>query len=396
MSKNLHMTHLDELLFDIEASKGETPTTKFLSDVVTGESNITVKWDGAPAIFVGTDPQDGKFFVGTKAIFNKEPKIIKEPADIERFRITEGLKPKLLTSLIELRKLNIPKGVILQGDLLFTDGDITNKTIDGVEYITFQPNTILYAVKSDTEIAKKMTRSKIGVVFHTTYTGESLPEMEASFGADISNLTPTKDVWFIDASYEGNIGCFDRSKVTEIKSREKELTESLFDAYSEYIELQSNLTSAEIGAGLKTFFNRQIREGKIVENGEIGYDEFINHFRTHFEEKVIAKLKNDTSREFKTSKMVTLLESIMSMKPFIIKVIDFTLEVMDVKRDIIKKLENGINTDIKTFVINNGEIRETKPEGFVAIDKTTGGAVKFVDRLEFSNLNFNVDKNWSK
>ena len=28
-----------------------------------GGSNVSVKWDGAPAVFAGTNPENGRFFV---------------------------------------------------------------------------------------------------------------------------------------------------------------------------------------------------------------------------------------------------------------------------------------------------------------------------------------------
>jgi len=49
-----------------------------------------------------------------------------------------------------------------------------------------------------------------------------------------------------------------------------------------------------------------------------------------------------------------------------------------------------------TFVQTDDGYRVTNPEGFVAVDKIKGNAVKLIDRLEFSHLNFNAQKNWSK
>ena len=79
-AQNLHMTHADEDIFE-RGDTGAKAAIEFLSDfaktVGTSEASLTVKWDGAPALFAGTDPEDGKFFIGTKSVFAKNPKLYK-------------------------------------------------------------------------------------------------------------------------------------------------------------------------------------------------------------------------------------------------------------------------------------------------------------------------------
>jgi hypothetical protein len=166
--------------------------------------NVTTKWDGAPAIFAGVNPENGKFFVGTKGVFNVNPKLNYTDEDIDNNHPTEGLNQKLKVALRYLPKLGI-KGV-LQGDMMFTKGDIKKQVIDGESYITFQPNTIVYAVPSDIKLARSMLDAQIGVVFHTSYTGKKMQDMKASFNVDIGGLTNTKDVWFRDASFVDTSG----------------------------------------------------------------------------------------------------------------------------------------------------------------------------------------------
>ena len=98
------------------------------------------------AIFCGIDPADGKFFVATKSVFNKNPKLNKTNADIRKNH-TGGLVEKLTVALSELSKLGI-KGVV-QGDMMYTSSDLKKTTHEGEKYITFQPNTIVYAVPED-------------------------------------------------------------------------------------------------------------------------------------------------------------------------------------------------------------------------------------------------------
>ena len=194
----------DEILnFGVPGGRAAINFIQALRDMMAGQSsgsvNISVKWDGAPAIFAGIDPEDGKFFVGAKGVFAKNPKIVKTPADLDKFGYGGGLREKLLTALKELPALGI-KGV-LQGDMMFTKGDFGTDSIDGVKYITFQPNTIVYAVPADSGLAGTLRKANLGVVWHTTYTGgPALADMTASFGANVSSLKRTPNVWFDDAS----------------------------------------------------------------------------------------------------------------------------------------------------------------------------------------------------
>ena len=199
--KNLHLEHIeDEILnYGIKGGRASINFVQSLRDMFAGASrssiNMTVKWDGAPAVFAGVDPEDGKFFVGKKSVFNVEPQLYKTNADVDKY--TSGdLNAKLKVALSEFSKLGI-KGV-LQGDLMFTN-DVSTDTIDGKKYYTFQPNTIVYAVDVDSDFGSQIKKAKIGVVWHTTYTGKELQSMKASFGVNISGLKNVSSVWMDDA-----------------------------------------------------------------------------------------------------------------------------------------------------------------------------------------------------
>ena len=202
--KNLHLEHIeDEILnYGIDGGRASINFIQSLRDMLSGEArssiNMTVKWDGAPAIFAGIDPEDGRFFVAKKSVFNVDPKLYKTSKEIDA-DLSGDLNAKFKVALAEFSKLGI-KGVI-QGDLMFTD-DLSKETIEGVSYYTFQPNTIVYAVPVDSDLGRIMNKSKVGVVWHTTYTGSSLPEMKASFGVDISKLSKPSTVWMDDATYK--------------------------------------------------------------------------------------------------------------------------------------------------------------------------------------------------
>jgi hypothetical protein len=204
--KNTHMTHIEELMF-LGGVDGTRQAINFLRDLrdmlkgnATSAVDITVKWDGAPAIFAGVDPADGKFFVAKKGLFNKEPKMYKTNADIKA-DLSGDLAKKFAIALAEFSKLGIKSGVY-QGDMMFTKGDVKVETIEGQKYYTFQPNTIVYAVPVNTPLGKQIAKAKIGVVWHTTYTGSTIQNMSASFGKGIvSKLKQSSTIWMDDATY---------------------------------------------------------------------------------------------------------------------------------------------------------------------------------------------------
>ncbi len=204
-NKNVHLEHIEDEVLNrgVAGTRDAINFLRALRDMLAGHAeskvNITTKWDGAPAVFAGINPENGKFFVGTKGVFAKNAKLNYTDKDIDNNHPAEGLNKKLKVALRYLPKLGI-KGV-LQGDMMFTKGDLKNEVIDGTDYITFQPNTIVYAVPVDSKLAQMMLAAQIGVVFHTSYTGKTLEDMKASFNIDINNLATTKDIWFRDASF---------------------------------------------------------------------------------------------------------------------------------------------------------------------------------------------------
>jgi len=405
VNKNLHLEHLEDNPLNFGYT-GISKTIDFLNATIgllSGSANksvdVTVKYDGAPAIFCGTDPEDGKFFVGTKSVFSKNAKLVKQDSDLDKYGFSGQLKDKLSIALKELSKLGV-KGV-LQGDMMFTSDDISNKKINGESYITFQPNTIMYAVPSNSDLASRMLKSKIGIIFHTTYSGDKLEDMKASFGANVSKLNKVSSVWVDDAFYKDVTGSlFSAKEISELEKKIAKLQRTgnaiSKKSMNDILSVHDELKTSELGAGLKTYFNSNVRRGVLPKSGVTGVNNFLTHFGNHFEDKVIAKVKQEKTKNQKRERKQQLLNLLIKEKVALANLLEFMLLTIELKNSVIRKLETGVNSKMETFVIDSKGIRVTKPEGFVAIDKLSGGAVKFVDRLEFSQLNFNVDKNWSK
>ncbi len=376
-------------------ARGAINFLQSLRDMLAGQSqskvNITTKWDGAPAVFAGINPENGKFFVGTKGVFNVNPKLNYTDEDIDRNHPAEGLNKKLKVALRYLPKLGI-RG-ILQGDMMFTKGDLKKERIDGEEYIVFQPNTIVYAVPTNTKLAQMMLAAQIGVVFHTSYTGKTMQDMKASFNIDIGNLTHTKDVWFRDASFTDASG-----SATFTEQETKAITTILSLAGRTFQTIPSLVlnrisTSDTILTYIKTFNNQKVREGKKITDTRAHTLELIRWVEAKLNKDIADVKKEDTKKKRiaqKTEIMRFFRGSAMNLK----QIFDLQNLLVDAKLMIVRKLETI--RSIGTFVRTDNGFRITAPEGFVAVSRLTGGAVKLVDRMEFSQTNFNAAKNWSK
>ena len=386
------MEHLEDSVFN-EGSSGVVDAIRFLesvTDMLSGSSkgkvNITVKWDGAPAVFAGTHPETKKFFVGTKSIFNKNPKINYTNADIDQNHgDSPGLASKLKTSLQYLKGLNI-KG-ILQGDLLFTEGDISTTSLDGEDHITFQPNTITYAVPTDSKLAKQMLSAKIGVVWHTKYTGRDMENMKASFGPSVRSLTKTKNVWFTDADFRDVHGSanFTTSEVKEM-TKTINMVKSSFRKAGRFVdELYKN---TKLIAELKIYGNSKVKEGST----DLSAAEFTNYVNNKMQTS-IDKLKSAAGKSRKQSEKDKLLGYLTKNSRKLDLVFNLHAALTTAKLKVLRQLQKV--KSIGTFIKTNNGYEVTAPEGFVAIDQTNK-ALKLVDRLEFSRQNFTASKNWIK
>ena len=370
-----------------------------LRDMLAGSSSsklsATVKWDGAPAIFAGIDPRDGKFFVAKKGVFNKEPKVYKTPAEIDAD--TQGdLAVKLKIALSEFKKLGIKSGVY-QGDLMFTHDTLSKETIDGEDYITFHPNTIVYAVPYDSSLGAKIRGAKIGVVWHTTYVGSSFESMKAEFGKPIASLlTKTSSVWMDDANYKDYSGtatftAAETKHVTEMLSAVGKLFQSMDAETLNAISKDEDLLML-----VKTFNNSKVRAGQKVTNPKKHVDDLFDWIHARYQKEIDSKKteKGKAAQEEKRKKIMSFFAN--HDKAEIVKIFQVSNMIADIKEPIIAKMNQAGH--VKTFVRTANGFKVTGVEGFVAIDHLKGGAVKVVDRMEFSKNNFNPDiiKGWQR
>ena len=381
---NTHLTHLEELVLT-QGPQGYKMARAFLLELLktlkgnTGSKiQTSVKWDGAPAIFAGTNPENGKFFVGTKSIFNKVPKINYTEQDIiKNHGHAPGLVDKLTKALNYLPSLNIKN--ILQGDFMFDDEMIDTVEIDGEPHYRFKPNTIVYAVPVNSELGEQIGQSKFGIVFHTTY--DSL-DSGASFGADISGLRKSPGVWFDDAFFTDDTGV-----VTLTDDEESEVVRLVKEADA----VNNSINYDDLpSAFLNIYINSEIKSGSFLDDPERSYEGFINWYSQRAQKK-INNLKSDKGKQRATQNAQMTLQSFNDKKEDILNIFRVSRLLFEAKNIFIEKYNNAVyNT--KHFVDDgSGDLVVTNPEGYVAVDHK-GNGVKFVDRLEFSRANFAIDK----
>jgi nicotinic acid mononucleotide adenylyltransferase len=397
--QNKHLEHLEDELINFGYG-GYVASRDLIQNFITelggrpsGNVTVTTKWDGAPAIVCGIDPESKQFFVGTKSVFNKkEPKVNFTDADIDKNHgEIPDLAKKLKYCLEYFPELNI-KGVI-QGDLLFTDEDVATKTIDGERYYTATPNTLTYAWAADSALGKAVNTAKVGAVFHTYYSGAGpLNNMNAGFGVSQFNLKSTRNVFLASATMD-NISA--KSGLTAAEERTLKSVITVADRNASvakpFIEMIAHEATKQftLGYTMKRFTNSYVKEGMKIAN----VNKFIEGFEKAFKKTLVEKvdsLKSEKSKNEYRDKLASGLQFLednqRSFKAFIVIYNSFT----NAKNLINNKLA-GLS-DTKVFLRSGDNFVVTKPEGFVAI--VDGKAVKIVDRLEFSRANFTLEKSW--
>jgi len=398
-AKNLHLEHLEDEIINqgIDGGRGAINFLQGLRDMLKGNSNssvnMTVKWDGAPAIFCGKHPETGQFFVAKKSLFNKTPLYYTSEQEInDASELSGQLKEKFLTSFKYLSKLSW--NTIMQGDLMYTNDKKMTK-IDGKSFITFQPNTILYAVDINSKLGKTIASSKMGIVFHTTYSGGTIEDLSASFGVNTSSLGSSSDVWVDDATYKDVSGnstmtAKETLKLTQVLSGVGKSFHGITKKdLQKFMEIQSTINQKGAGASYKTYCNAQIRGGSYKPT----YAGYMKHFENYWRDKVVGKVKMEKTKEIKREIGEQLYNELRALNSFITNLTKF-MEGLVIAKQIIIVALNRVKS-IGTFKKTATGFEVVNPEGYVAIDKT-GSAVKLVDRMEFAYNNFTAQKNWDK
>ena len=397
MAKNTHLEHLEDDIVN-SGKIGGFNAIKFLRELgkmlsePTSSIRVTTKWDGAPAIVCGRTPENGAFFVGTKSVFARtNPKLM-----FNNDMIDSVYNGNLATILKECLKYFSQLGItgVIQGDLLYTDQNKVIKSINNQQCVTFTPNTITYAVPVDSDIGKQIINSKIGIVFHTTYFGNSMQNMNATFGADVKNLNGTKDVYVSSATFEDASGAanLDTTELSKYNSLVNKAEGSLKQASTFLNEIKEfGQSKFMMNIMFKSFMNRFIRAGVPIRDAQSTSDLFVGFYSNQLDREIA--LKKTKSAKDKYIKMKSDgLQFLKTNSRSLYFTVASYINLIEAKTFIIKKLER-VKT-LGTFLRTDNGYEVTAPEGFVAIK--SGNALKLVDRLEFSRANFTAAKDWEK
>ena len=388
-----HLEHLeDEMLnYGVDGCKAAVSFLKELRKMLGHQDSqgfMQTKWDGAPSVICGTHPEHGYFFVGTKSVFNKtEPKICASEAKIDML-YSGDLAEKLKFSLKYFSQLGI-KGVV-QGDLLFTS-DLKTETVEGERLYTFRPNTITYGIPVDHPIGRAARSAKIGVVFHTHYTGSILSEMQARAGADV---TGSADALVIKNDTPMDRVGFTQQELQRFDNHVQKIERMCSLAGDFLDDLVSNMGSTgdkkfHISTYIKQFFNSEVRTGTQITN----VDETVNALVNFYDEKMqkeLAKIKTVANRTKKCALVYQsenyLLDNVYKFKAMIA----LYKELQDLKQMVIDKLDHL--EEFRTYVQTDNGYKVTTPEGYVM--HKDGSMIKFVNRFEFAYNNFTIQKQW--
>ena len=400
-AKNTHLEHAEDLVFNegVNGARNAINYLRSLRDMLAGNSQqskvVSVKWDGAPAVFAGIDPTDGKFFIAKKGIFNKNPKVYKTPQEVDED--TSGdLAYKLKIALEEFSKLGLKSGVI-QGDIMFTHDTVKISTINDEKYVTFHPNTIVYAVPVKDPLAKRIAQAKIGVVWHTTYTGSSFETMSASFGKPIAKkLRHIPSVWMDDATYKdaSGVATFNKqetAEITAILSQAGTLFNKINGRALDYISKDEDFLIL-----LKTYNNSKVRAGLEITDTQAHVTGLFHYIYERFAKEIESK-KTDKGKQAQIEKRDRILAWFKIYdKSELVKIYDLANLLVKAKHILVAKMDKA--GSISTFLKTKNGFKVTSPEGYCAIDHLTGNAVKLVNRMEFSMSNFSSEyqKGWQK
>ena len=398
-AKNTHMTHIEDLVLDggVKGARQAIIALRSMRDMLSGNVkapiDITTKWDGAPALFAGEDPRDGQFFVAKKGIFAKNPKVYKNHEDIDA-DTTGDLNKKLKLAFDKLKDLGITD--VIQGDFMFEKKDLKDEKIKGETFTTFHPNTIVYAVPKTSKLGKAINKADIGIVWHTKYTGSSFETMNAEFGVDIVKDIPkkTSKVWMVDATLRDLSGT-----ATLTDDETTMLNANLSAAGKTFRKISSGVLkdiedNKELNLILNVYNNAKVRKGSRITNTRSHANGLVSFVKDRYAKK-IDTLKTPKGKQKQKDNRDALLSFFSTSNVKNLKLIyDLQNFIINSKLIIINKLNELSNID--TFVKTKSGFKVTGVEGFVAIDQTEGGAVKLVDRMEFSTNNFSADiiKGW--
>jgi len=174
LTEAARIQHAEDIIF-WEGSRGAVRAIESLKSLEQGKhTDVTVKWDGSPAIIFGRD-ENGEFVLTDKSGFGAKgyDGKSKSPQDLEAMlknrpgyaKNPEGYGPFVanMKDIFSEYEMATPKDYrgFFKGDLLYFN---TPQLTDN--HYVFTPNIVTYSVKAQSEIGKQIGQSKTGIVIH--------------------------------------------------------------------------------------------------------------------------------------------------------------------------------------------------------------------------------------
>ena len=353
---------------------------------------MQTKWDGAPSVVCGKHPANGLFFVGTKSVFNKEkPKVCYDESDVDMYYgdASPDLISKLKLCVKYFPSLNMDS--VCQGDLLFTS-DVKSETVDGEQLYTFKPNAITYGIPVDHPLGKKISKAKIGIVFHTSYTGNDIATMSARAGAP--TFTSPGDVFLVENDTPMDDISVDRSVLSKFEQNIT-LVDSMCKKSADFLDhLVDNMGTTgdkkfHVASYLKQFFNAEIRGGKSIGSAQTTL-KALGEFYHEKMMAVIDKLKSDKTITERRKQMYDGIQYLEDNADKFTAMLTLYTKIIECKDLVMEQLDH-LET-FRTYVQTDKGYKVTNPEGYVL--HHNGDMIKLVNRIEFSYINFTLAKSW--
>lgn len=390
--QNKHLNHIQDEMFytGTDGLRRSIDYLRGMRDGLAGRGTskhtTSLKLDGAPSLIAGIHPEDGKFFIAKKSIFTAGAKLYKTDADIDAD--TSGdLAEKLKIALKHLPEIGIKN--VIQGDFLFTNSDLKHETIDGIRYITFTPNTLTYAVPEISSLGTKIKRAKMGIVWHTSYTGNNIKELSAQFNTPITDkLKTSPNVWYMDSHIKDFSGF-----ITMTKEETDQVTDWLSKAGTEFRQIKAESLQRiqkdnDLRIRILVYINGLVREGQILTNVTKNIDDMLAFTKDYYEKKALSFKTEKTQERERTigNRVASGFDEIKDQLEHIFLV---WIYLYNAKIILLNKMK--VLNSLSVFYKTNDGYEVSPHEGIVVADHLGQNALKLVDQLTFSTRNFNND-----
>lgn len=383
-----HSVHIEDLAI-MRGTQGIKDALNSYKSILNALKNkeslpVSIKKDGSPSCITGFI--NGKFFIGTKSIFNKKPKICYSEKDIDSYYDGE-LADKLKTAFSCLKNVITDNEIIYQGDILYTKSFLTSKDIDGIESWCFQPNSIMYTVPKNTPLGKKIEESEIGICFHTRYISDGIDPKSitlSDFNVNKDDFKQSKEVLIINPYIKNE------STIALLTPEQTSTLERIIKD----IENASNgikTPSEKLQCYILAYVNSLYKYSMIPE--EKRFDGFLDYLETEMQKGILEK-KTEKGKEAERQKWMSLKHDAYEEKASLASLFIIHARLTEAKL-IIKSYLDKLNSSKNFFVRKDGTIEATGEEGYVIISGNANSC-KIVDRGAFSKVNFNIDNNYQK